>query len=142
MANTCYNSITFSGDPEKVDALHSFLNQEIALSWEREEAKRGLSQFIRYKDLVLDDPWLAGQNFNFQSLSFPPINAMVALAAQFHVNFEYRYHEPRRGVYGESVYQNGEHQDTRLDAKDYRAVYYAAEMMCSFIRENAIPTPI
>ncbi|WP_345947663.1 hypothetical protein ABDD95_12470 [Mucilaginibacter sp. PAMB04274] len=141
MANTCYNSITFSGDPEKVEALLSYLNNAIELSWQREEAKRGLYQFIRYKDTVLSEPWLAGQNFNFQSLSFPPIDAMVALAAQFHFNFEYRYHEPSRGVYGESVYQNGEHQDARLDAKDYRAVYYAAENDVFFYQGKCYSDP-
>jgi hypothetical protein len=122
MANHCYNRLSLTGDPQRVEAATQLFkdiqqSQEIKNTFHRPE-------FIKGEDNKMWDITFGEDNIFFKSDNGPILGALYQIAVHFDIGFINRYQDLQNFVYGETYYQNGPLSGLALSATDFAAYQY------------------
>ncbi|HTD98364.1 MAG TPA: hypothetical protein VK668_03725 [Mucilaginibacter sp.] len=119
MANWCFNTVRFTGEPAKVkQVIFQFLNLRLK---EMETGHGQLPDFIKGETNYFFELSVKGGTVTFVTRWIPPVEIMVEIAKHYAVDFEFDFEEIANGIYGKAIYRNGKATVFNLSAADFAA---------------------
>jgi len=122
MANWCYNTVWFTGEPDVINSLTCFLYE---LAQEGRRTGHGqLPDFITRKEGWMFELGWSGE-FHFYTTKWKPnTNVLIEVADRYGLNFRHAYEETGNRIFGVSAYEDGVLRTTDLDTEDFEAYCY------------------
>ena len=122
MANWCSNSVVFTAEPEKLQAIYDLF----AGIQQKQEAdgRYHLPDFATTEDGCMSDIFFDGGRICYESRWTPNIELLMEIADFYQATFRCKYQQMSAGIYGETRYDERSLVMLNLDEEDFKAVRY------------------
>jgi hypothetical protein len=122
MANWCYNTVTFTGEPDVINSLTCFLYE---LAQEGRRTGHGqLPDFITRKEGWMFELGWSGEFCFYTTKWKPNTNVLIEVADRYGLDFRHEYEETGNRIFGVSAYEDGVLRTTDLDTEDFEVYCY------------------
>jgi hypothetical protein len=122
MANWCFNTVRFRGEPEQLKKVtFLFLNLQVR---QIIEEKGQLPDFVKGDSGHLFDLQMENGELEFCTQWTPNPEVMAQVADYFQLDFTQDYSETANGIYGQFVYEKGVLRDICLEIEDFARYSY------------------
>lgn len=124
MANWCVNRVTFTGEPEKVEAAYNFFReiehkQDNKLKWE-------MPEYLRNNSTIPFDVGVGDKGVYFRTPWSPGLSTIAQIAQNFGVDYVHKYEEPGMLILGESRMKNKVFSNVALEYGELTGITYDA----------------
>ncbi|PAW95083.1 hypothetical protein CKK33_16910 [Mucilaginibacter sp. MD40] len=119
MANTCFNEVSFGGNPAAAMKAYQFFYDIAVVGNTDLPGFRGIDRPVAW-DVSLED----GQLFRYRSVGKANTDRISAYAAHFGADHRHYYIEPIAGLCGEMSSQNGNTTHIKLVEDDFGLILY------------------
>lgn len=117
MANWCFNTVTFTGEPDNVKkVVYQFLSLRLK---ELETGNGQLPDFIGKETNYFFEISVKSGVLTFITRWIAPVEIMVEIANHYAVDFEFDFEEIANGIYGKAFYKGGKATIFNLSAADF-----------------------
>jgi hypothetical protein len=125
MANWCFNTVRFTGEPDKVKLIvYQFLSLRLK---ELETGNGQLPDFIEKETNYFFEISVKSGVLTFITRWIPPVEIMLEIAKHYTVDFEFDFEEIANGIYGKVIYKAGKATVFNLSAADFAAYSFDEE---------------
>ena len=122
MANWCFNTVRFTGEPEQLKKVTLlFLNLQVT---QIIDEKGQLPDFVKGNTGHLFDLKMENGELDFCTKWTPNPEVMAQVADYFQLDFTQDYSETANGIYGQFVYKKGVLRDICLEIEDFARYSY------------------
>jgi hypothetical protein len=122
MANWCFNSVRFTGEPDNIQkVMDEFQNLQMQ---EMDTEKGQLPDFISGETNYFFELYVRTRRVNFVTRWIPPVEIMVEIGRYYSVDFEFDFEEIANGICGKAFYRNGKATIFNLSHADFAAYDY------------------
>jgi hypothetical protein len=122
MANWCFNTVTFTGEPDMLTKLTEYFYE---MARQNEHPRTGrLPYFATIRRGWMYNFGWSGKFYFYATKSTPNTAVLIEIADRYRLDFRHEYEEMVNRIYGIATYENGELQLTEVDPEDFDEFRY------------------